>query len=182
MKDNIHLMFSSEFNTELKVIEWEKFKEVFQVTTQRSTYFKKLTPNVDYIEQDGKYYLLLASAISLASTSRAEDKKDNIYYLTAELYSDNSVYAGKLVQAMEEKLHGIYNNFVGTIQEDLRLLGSGIGNTLNATYTAMNYGSMDNIIETLNSEQVVITEPTLPEDKYPMEPIITTEEETDYDN
>ena len=182
MQEHIHVMFSGEFNTELKVLDWEKFKEVFQVTTPRSTYFKKLTHNVDYIEQDGKYYLLLATAIGLAYSSRAVDKKDNIHYLTAALYSSNSVYAGKLVQAMEEKLHDIFTKFLGTIQDDVNMLGSGIGNTLNATYAAMNYGSMDNIMETLNSEQVEISEPELPEDKYPMEPIITTEEETDYGN
>ena len=181
MQNNIHLMFSAEFNTELKVIEWETFKEVFRITTPKSTYFKKLIPNVDYIELDGKEYLLLASAISLASYSRNPDKQDHIYYLTQELYSDNTVYAGKLVHAMEEKLHDVFTKFLGAVHEDTNLLGSGIGNVLNATYSAMNYGSIDNVTETLNGEPVIITEPEFPDDKYPQEPIIHTEEETDYD-
>lgn len=181
MKNHITMMFSTEFNTELKVLAWDKFKEVFHITTPRSTYFKKLTRNVDYIEHDGHYFLLLASAISLASYSRNPNKQDHIYELTTELYGSMDNVVGSLLHGLEAKLHQNYMAYVEAAQGDLQMLGVAIGKTISATYAAANYGNSESVEEVLDGDNVVITEPEFPEDKYPQEPIIHTEEETDYD-
>ena len=167
MKNHITMMFSTEFGTELKILAWDKFKEVFNITTQRSTYFKKLTQNVDYIEQDGSYYLLLASAISLASYSRNPDKQDHIYELTAELYGSMDNVIGSLLHGLEAKLHENYMAYAEAAQGDLHMLGAAIGKTLNATFAAANYGNTESIEEVLDGNNVVITEPEFPENKYP---------------
>lgn len=181
MQEHIHIMFSTEFGTELKVIAWDKFKEVFHITTPKSTYFKKLAPNVDYIVLDGKEYLLLASAISLASYSRSPDKHERIYELTAALYSDMSTTMGSILHGLETKLHDNYAAYVQAVQGDLNMLGTALGRTINATYSALNYGNTDSISEVLGGDDVIITEPDLPEAKYPQEPITHTEQEKDYD-
>ena len=169
MQENIHMMFSTEFGTELKVVSWDKFKEVFRITTPKSTYFKKLVPNVDYIEQEGKPYLLLSSAISLASYSRIPDKQDRIYELTAALYSNMDTVMGSVMHGLETKLHDNYMAFVTAIQGDLSMLGTALGRTVGATYDALNYGSINSVQEVLDGEPVIITEPDLPENKYPEE-------------
>lgn len=181
MQEDIHVMFSTEFGTELKVIAWDKFKEVFRITTPKSTYFKKLVPNVDYIEQGGRQYLLLASAIALASYSRSPNKEDRIYELMTALYSNMDTVMGSILHGLETKLHDNYAAYVQAVQGDLNMLGTALGRTINATYSALNYGNTDSISEVLGGDDVIITEPDLPEDKYPQEPTIHTEQEKDYD-